>query len=161
MKPYRPAFVVAPDGGVEQSFTANVIDIDETAVAFGDLIPDAARGLPYGTPVHSLLVHLGEDGRPELLEFNDQGNTVAVAAVERVELESNHVRFVFRADAGPYAGRVSLAPELEVFEDELPDPSTFPQYTRFDQVQLDALCVWFAGDEVQLASLREKLAAVP
>ncbi len=162
MKPYRPTLATGLDGGVEQSFMANVVHVEDALIAFGDLIPDAARGLPYGTPVHSLLVHLGDDG-PEMIEFNDQGNTVSVETVKHAELALDHVRFVFRPDAGPFAGRVRLAAEIEVFEDALPDPSAndaFSRYQRFDDVQLTAICVRFDGDDARSSALREKLASL-
>jgi hypothetical protein len=72
---YRPALTVRLDGGIEQTFDANVVHVDDEVAAFGELVPDPDRGLPYGTVVHSLLVHLGEQGA-EQIEFNDQGNSV-------------------------------------------------------------------------------------
>jgi hypothetical protein len=146
MKPYRPELGDLPGGGVEQSFRANVVHVEDELVAFGDLIPDSARGLPYGTPVHSLLVHIGEDGL-EMIELNDQGNSVMTDAVKKVELSRDEVRFYFRAGAGPLAGRVALAREIEVFED-----------VPFKSVSLAAVRVRFDVDDVRFDSLRSHLA---
>jgi hypothetical protein len=160
MKPYRPTLATGPEGGVEQSFAANVVHVEDDLVALGDLIPDDPRGLPYGTPVHSLLVHLGDGGRPEMIEFNDQGNSVSVGTVERTELSRERLRLVFRRGAGPFAGRVPLAEEIEVFEDVLPDPNTndaFSKYDHFDQVQLTAVRVRFVIDGARFNELRKKL----
>jgi hypothetical protein len=154
--------VAEPDGGIEQSFTANVVHVEDALVAFGDVIPDAARGVPYGTPVHSLFVHVGDDG-PKMIEFNDQGNTVYIDALRHAELARDHVRFVFHHGAGPFAGRVSLAEDIDVFEDVLPDPDAddaFSKYHRFADVQLSAISVRFDGDDAHLDSLRKKLAAI-
>lgn len=146
MKAYRPELTDLPDGGVEQSFHANVVHVEDDLVAFGDLIPDTARGLPYGTPVHSLLVHMGENG-PEMIELNDQGNSVKVDAVEGMDLSRDQARFFFRENSGPCAGRVSLAKEIEVFTD-----------MPFELVRLGALRVRFHVDDARFDSLRTKLA---
>jgi len=159
MKSYEPALVVGPEG-VEQSFTANVVSTEDDLVAFGDLLPDEQRGLPFGTPVHSLLIHLGDEG-PELFELNDQGNTVKRRALLRAELGSDRLRFVFRARAGPFAGRVSLSREIEVFRDKRPSRTgPFAKYRRFDDVRLSVLEIRFAIEPTQLGALRDKLAAV-
>jgi hypothetical protein len=161
MTPYRPSLAERADGGYEQSFTANVVHADDALVAFGDLVPDAVRGLPYGTPVHSLLVHLSA-GRPEMIELNDQGNTVGAESVTRADLARDHVRIVFDRDAGPVAGRVSLSEEIELFEDVIPDPDdeTFSEYDRFEDVPLTSLCVRFDLDDARFEALREKLATL-
>jgi hypothetical protein len=148
MKPYRPDLTDLPGGGVEQSFDANVVHVDDGLVAFGDLIPDLARGLPYGTPVHSLLIHLDENG-PEMVEFNDQGNTVEIDALERVDLSRNQVRFVLREGAGLFPGRVSLAAEIEEFEDVWLEPGA--------AVELGAILVRFDIDDARFEALRGKL----
>jgi len=158
LKPYRPALVLSPEG-FEQSFTANVVHVDADLVAFGDVLRDDPRGLPHGTPIHSLLVHIGEDG-PEMIEFNDQDNTVAVDALASVRIAGDHVRFVFRREAGPFAGRVSLATEIEVFENVRPDEeaeTAFARFRSFDEVQLGAIIVRFEVDRARLEALREKL----
>lgn len=147
MRQYRPNLIDGPDGA-EQSFTANVVAVEEELVAFGDLLPDEERSLPHGTPVHSLLIHLGEDG-PELFEFNDQGNTVECEALARTELGRDRIRFVFHEAAGPWAGRVSLGEAIEVFEDE-----------EYEDAQLGALTIVFDVDAPTHAALRTKLAGL-
>jgi hypothetical protein len=89
---------------------------------------------------------MGEDG-PEMIELNDQGNTVMVDAVEGMELSRDQLRFFFRAGAGPFAGRVTLASELEVCDD-----------VPFDSIPLAAVRVRFEVDDVRFDSLRTKLA---
>jgi hypothetical protein len=153
MTPYRPTLTYLPGGVAEQSFHANVVHVDDELVAFGDLLPDDERGLPHGTPVHSLLVHLGEDG-PEAIEFNDQGNTVDVDAVQEFDLARGYARLSFRGGAGPFAGRVSLAPEIEVFEDAWLDPVA----ADGGAVQLGAICVHFEVSDARFEMLRTKLA---
>lgn len=148
-RPYAPRLAASAEGGFEQTFTANVVHVDEDLVAFGDVLADPARGLPFGTPVHSLLVHYA-GGRPGEVERNDQHNAVGIDAVERIELSPDRLRIVFRADRGPFAGRVSLSEEIEVFDDVEPG--------RFADVRLTALSVEFSADSQLLARLREKLA---
>jgi hypothetical protein len=156
MKPYRPALTNLPGGGLEQSFDANVVHVEDDLVAFGELFPDSARGLPYGTPVHSLLVHVGEHG-PEMVEFNDQGNSVAIDAVERVDLVRDQARFFFRDGNGLVAGRVSLAKEIEVFEDVEPERSGVGVPSG-GALELAALRVRFDVDDGRFEALRGKLA---
>lgn len=141
---YRPQ-LSGGEGAFEQSFDANVVHVDDDLVAFGELVPDPERPLPHGTPVHSLLFHLAEDG-VELVELNDQGNTVPASAVAGVELASGHLRVAFRAGKGPFAGRVSLSPEIEIYED-----------ADDDAVQLSAVRVRFTSDDARFARLRGKL----
>jgi hypothetical protein len=155
MKPYRPTLADLPNGGVEQSFDANVVHVDDELVAFGELLPDPTRGLPYGTPIHSLLVHLGDDG-PEMVEFNDQENTIEVDAVERVELAPKHVRLHFRRGAGVVAGRVTLAPEIEVFED-VPMKRRRDGGLQLGVVELGALLVRFDIDAQHFEAVQSKL----
>lgn len=140
MRRYRP-ILTSVGGAHEQSFTANVVHVDHTLVAFGDVVPDPARGLPYGTPVHSLLVHVSR-GRPSRFELNDQGNTVRMDAVERIELARDQVRIVFRPGAGPASGRVSLSKEIELFEDD------------FESVTLGGLLVRFTTDDETFGLLK-------
>ena len=133
-----------------------MVHVDDDLVAFGELVPDGARGLPHGTPVHSLLVHLGDAG-PEQLELNDQANTIAIDALTHVELSRDEIRFELRTGAGPFAGRVSLASDLELFEDAVPD-GDLASYERYEDVQLSSLRVRFTLDDARFEALREKLA---
>lgn len=146
---YRPELSGGP-GAIEQAFDANVVHVDEGLVAFGELVPDPERPLPHGTPVHSLLVHLDEEG-PALVELNDQHNTVPIAAVDGAELARDHLWLRFRPGQGPVAGRVSLAPEIEVFEDDA---------ERDDEALLAAVRVRFTCDDATFARLGERLAGL-
>jgi hypothetical protein len=94
-----------------------------------------------------------------MIEFNDQGNAVPVEALQRVLLAGDHVRFIFHRGAGPFAGRVSLAEDIEVFGDVLPDPSADGPFScsRFDEVQLTAICIRFDVDDARLDALRQEL----
>ncbi|NUO52935.1 MAG: hypothetical protein HOV80_29160 [Polyangiaceae bacterium] len=144
MKPYRPALSAMPDGGIEQSFQANVVATEEEGLlAFGEVLLDDPRGLPFGTVVHSLLIHCDEDG-PEAIEFNDQGNAVEMDSVERIDVARDHVRFVFRKGEGLGSGRVVLDERIEVFEEMLPE----------DDVELASLCVRFELDEARFTVVR-------
>lgn len=149
MKRYRPTLTALPDGGVEQAYDANVVHLEDALIAFGEILPDDPRGLPFGTPVHSLLVHCADGGAADMLELNEEGNTVDADEVARTELTADHVRFVFRDGAGPYPGRVGLSPEIEVFEDE-----------EFDDVPLSSLLIRFTIDDAKLAELRRRLPAI-
>ncbi len=115
-KPTYRSSLEAVDGGFEQSYTANVIHIDDELLAFGELVPDPQRGLPYGTPVHSLMVHL-ERKRPVTFELNDQANAVGASDVATIEVARTWMRIRFQSGRGPLPGRVSLAPEIELFRD--------------------------------------------
>jgi len=146
VKPYRPSLTRGATGEAEQSFTANVVHIEDALIAFGEIVEAPPRGLPFGTPVHSLLVHF-EGDRLALIEFNDQGNTVEADAVSRIELARDHLRIHFHEGAGPFAGRVSLAPEIEIFRDE-----------EGNEGQLGTLCVHFNVDDSRFEVLRRRLA---
>jgi hypothetical protein len=159
MKPYRPALTSLPDGGFEQTFTANVVDVDDGLIAFGELVPNDPRGLPYGTVVHSLLIHL-EDEEPSMIELNDQGNTVDADRVAHAELERGRLRLVFYQGDGPFAGRVSLDKSIDIFEDVAPDHAVdvaFKDYVSFDDVQLRAISVKLDIDDALFATVRKKL----
>lgn len=145
---YLPSLSVLGPGALEQAFDANVVHVDDDLVALGEIVPDPERPLPHGTPVHSLLIHLGEDG-PELVELNDQHNTVGVAALCRTELARDQLRLAFLPGQGPVPGRVSLAPEIEVFDDDA---------ERDDAPPLAAVRVRFTCDDAIFEQLREKLA---
>jgi hypothetical protein len=113
--------------------------------------------------VHSLVVHLGEQGA-EQIEFNDQGNSVPVPAVECVELSRNELRILFRDAQGVFAGRVRLPAGEEVFEDASPQheaSSPFSNYASFGGINLAALRVRFDVDDAQLQRLRAKLVPLP
>jgi len=153
---YRPDLIQRGDG-LEQRFTANVVAVDDdadvTLVAFGDLVPEPGRHAKHGTPVHSLILQLPPDdafdedlGGPTI-EFNQQGNECNLGALRRVELGRTHFRLVFDPGCGPYAGRVPLAPEIELFEDS-PD---------LDEVGLEGVCVLFSVDDTTHATLRQQL----
>lgn len=137
MKRYRPTLHIGPKGDVARPFTANVVHAETSLVAFGEIIADPERGLPHGTPVHSLLLHFA-DGGLEMVEFNDEANAVSVTELERIALARDHARFEFRRDEGPMAGRVSLEEEIEVFDDE-----------DWDDAQLCAIEVHFALDDAR------------
>jgi hypothetical protein len=113
---YEPTIV---DG--EQRFTANIISIQRQLLAFGELLPRPGRALKFGTPIHSLMIHL--DGKDTLFELNVQANTRDTKDVERVELTSMRLRVVYAMGRGPYSGRVSLAPEIEIFDRDNHEPT--------------------------------------
>lgn len=148
MRVYRPNLLALPDGGRAQVFAANVVHIDDELVALGELIPDPRRGLPHGTPIHSLLIHL-EDRAPSAFELNDQGNTVSASDVVRVDVEPGLVRIRFREGHGPSPGRVSLDPSIEMLHDE--------SLTDEDGRPLRELHVAFEDDARTLEQLRERL----
>ncbi len=115
------------DSGMEQSFTANVVHVEETGegwlVALGDLSPPP-EGQPInaGTPIHSLLLQLSDEPEYDTVELNDQGNQRGIGqCVKRIELTATSLRVIFLEGQGPYAGRVSLSEELEFLEDEVAD----------------------------------------
>jgi hypothetical protein len=115
-KPLYRAKLVAVEGGFEQSFGANVVHVEDELVALGELVPDPKRGLPHGTPVHSLLVHL-ERGRPTEYELNDQSNAVEAEAVIAVEVGPKALVVRFVNGRGPRPGRVLLSRAIELFRD--------------------------------------------
>lgn len=106
---YEPTIV---DG--EQRFTANILSVNKQLLAFGELLPAPGKALKFGTPIHSLLIHL--DGDQTLFELNDQGNTRGTNDIFRIELTPKTLRLVFMPGRGPSSGRVSLARKIEVFE---------------------------------------------
>jgi len=117
MATYQPR-IVNTNLGPEQRFDANILSIEDmdggTIVALGDLVRQDGVPLNQGTPVHSLIFQLfGDD---VTVELNDQGNQRSGEEVERLELSSSSFRVVFRSGEGPYSGRVSLSPEIEVFD---------------------------------------------
>lgn len=86
----------------------------------------------------------------ELVEFNEQSNTVGIGAIQRAELTRDRCRLAFRGGEGPVSGRVSLAADIEMFED---DPGTCG-------LHVDSLAVQFAVDDRRFAGLREALASI-
>jgi hypothetical protein len=151
--PYSPELVNSADG-VEQRFTANVVHIEAgdegTLIAFGDLLRDPGVPLRQGTPRHSLLLQLppahGDGDGGLSIELNDQGNTREADTLSHCELGRTHFRAAFRPGTGPFAGRVSLSPEIELFTDE---PA--------EDAQLDSVCVEFEATDRQYALLRREL----
>jgi hypothetical protein len=150
---YRPD-LVAGEHGVEQRFTANVVHVDVgdegTLIAFGDLVPSPGVPLRQGTPRHSLLLQLpppvGEFADLFTIELNDQGNTRDAATIAHCELGRTHFRALFHPGSGPYAGRVSLSPEIEILTDE---PA--------EDVQLASVCVEFLATDRLYSALRREL----
>ena len=112
-------------------------------------MPDRRRGLPYGTPIHSLLIHLDEEGAPEAFELNDQGNTVPRKAVTAIEVTRDAVRLTFAQGKGPRPGRVSLDPEIEIFAP--------PKKTSASKARLGALRVTFEASPAVTKKLRDVL----
>ncbi|HEX5063698.1 MAG TPA: hypothetical protein VFV99_30175 [Kofleriaceae bacterium] len=139
MRVYKPMIV---DG--EQRFVANVIAIAKGLIAFGELLPERGMAPKFGTPIHSLLIHLGDD--QVLFELNDQGNTRYASNVERVELTPTTLRIVFVAGQGPYSGRVSLSPRIEVFDRDTHQPQ-----------KLRSVLVEMKPTATQLARIRQRL----
>jgi hypothetical protein len=135
---YQPTITTLSDGTVEQSFSANVVHVSDEVIALGDIIPDKKKGLPYGTPVHSLLLHLSERGAVELIELNDQDNTVPRKAVRELTVARGTLRIVFQKGKGPLAGGVAA-------------PDTGPA--------LGALKVAFEADAATTKKLQAKLKA--
>jgi hypothetical protein len=109
---YKPTIV---DG--EQRFAANIISVQKQLIAFGELLPERGKALKFGTPIHTLLIHL--DAADTLFELNDQGNTRGTSDVARVELTPASLRIMFVADRGPWSGRVSLSPQIEIFDRDM------------------------------------------
>jgi hypothetical protein len=150
MRTYRPR-IVKRDTGLEQCFEANILAIEDIAgidggrlIAFGDLVPRRGRPLNQGTPVHSLMLQISEDDIT--VELNDQGNQRGENEVERFELSPSHFRVQFTAGDGPYSGRVSLSPEIELFEDSDDEP-----------VLLRSVRVGLSGVSAQTKALRTEL----
>lgn len=115
MRNYDPTIV-----GDEQRFSANIISVEKRLIALGELLPEPGKALKFGTPIHTLLIHL-QHGET-LFELNDQGNTRRMSDVECVELTPTALRIVFVAGRGPYSGRVSLSPEIEIFDRDTHTP---------------------------------------
>ena len=151
--PYRPHLVKRSTGGYEQQFAANIVHVEDTLVAFGDLIPEEGLPLEQGIPRHSLLLHLSDSEDDFMVEFNDQGNTCYGDSLSEIELGASELRLVF--SSGPLAGRVSLSSELEIFEDELPDREF--GVGSFGDVQLESLLVSFSIDASRHSELERLL----
>jgi hypothetical protein len=137
---YQPTIV---DG--EQRFAANIIAVEDGLIALGDLLPKPGKALQFGTPIHSLLIHL--DGAQTWFELNDQGNTRDTSDVERLELTPTTLRIVFAAGRGPYSGRVSLSPEIEIFDRDAHQPQ-----------QVRSVLVEMHPTTTQLARIKQLLA---
>jgi hypothetical protein len=134
------------DETYEQRFTATSVHIEDTTdytlLAFGESIADE-----LAVPVHALIITLppanpverNEGSERVNVEFNEQGNDTAV---KRIQLAPGEMRITF---SGLHAGRISLAPELEIFEDVLPDPDDerFAEVERYDDVSLSSIVVEF------------------
>ena len=122
MKSYRPN-VRQVGNGLEQSFDANVVQVEDTGegwlIAFGELAPREGHPIEMGTPIHSLLVQLSREPKDDTVEFNDQHNQRLITSeLERIELSPTSFRVTFVEDAGPVAGRVSLSAEIEFLRDD-------------------------------------------
>jgi hypothetical protein len=117
MASYQPR-IVKTKLGPEQRFDANILSVEDmdggTIVALGDLVLRDGAPLNQGTPVHSLILQLSGD--EVTVELNDQGNERSGKEIERFELSPFSFRVVFGSGNGPYSGRVSLSPEIEVFD---------------------------------------------
>ena len=131
----------------EQRFVANIISVQKQLIAFGDLRPTRGKALKFGTPIHTLLIHLDDEDDETLFELNDQGNTRDTSDVERLELTPTTLRIVFAPGRGPYSGRVSLSPEIEVFDRDPHQPK-----------QLRSLVVEMKPTTTQLARIKQLLA---
>lgn len=141
MKAYKPNIV---DG--EQRFAANIISVQKRLIAFGELLRRPGKPLRFGTPIHTLLVHMMPG--QTLFEFNDQGNTRDTSDVERLEVTPTTLRIFFAAGRGPYSGRVSLSPQIEIFDRDAHIPA-----------QLDSLLVELTATAAQVARIKECLQA--
>lgn len=130
----------------EQRFAANIISIQKRLIAFGELLPRPGKALKAGTPIHTLLIHLMPG--LTLFELNNQGNTRDTSDIDRVELTPTTLRLVFAAGHGPYSGRVSLSPQLEIFDRDTHSPN-----------QLDSIRVELKATATQLARIKEFLRA--
>jgi hypothetical protein len=139
MRIYEPTIV---DG--EQRFTANIVDVQDQLIALGELLPEPGKALAFGTPIHTLLIHL--DDEHTCFELNDQGNTREMDDVERLEVTPTTLRIVFAAGRGPYSGRVSLSPEIEIFDRDTHEPE-----------QLRSLLVEMNPTTAQLAQIKRLL----
>ena len=109
MRVYEPTII-----NDEQRFTANIISVSKQLIAFGELLPAPGKALKFGTPIHSLLIHL--DGDQTLFELNQQSNRRDTRDVARLEVTATTLRLVFAPGRGPYSGRVSLSRDIEIFE---------------------------------------------
>jgi len=130
LQAYRPQLVL-DEGVLEQSFRANLVVVEKEEpgwlIAFGDLLGDDALG-NMRPPIHSLLVHLGQDSPNSLaIEFNDQGNTRDAGDLERFELNRENLWVRVRAGAELWSGRVSYERSIDLF---LPDEDPEPQPIR-------------------------------
>jgi hypothetical protein len=102
--------------------------------------------LKFGTPIHTLLIHL--DGAATLFELNDQGNTRYGSDIEHVEVTPTTLRIVFAPGRGPYSGRVSLSPKIEIFD-----------HDRHEPTQLRSVLVEMKPTRTQLTRVKQLLAA--
>jgi hypothetical protein len=119
MATYKPRIVKTPEGN-EQQFGANVVHVGPGLIALGELKPEAGKALKYGTPIHSVLLHCSKGDLS--VELNDQGNTSELWTIAHVGLSPTNLCVVFCAGFGPKSGRVSLAPEIEIFKGKDPKP---------------------------------------
>jgi hypothetical protein len=139
VKVYEPNIV-----GGEQRFIANIVSVQKRLIAFGELLASPGKALKFGTPIHTLLIHLTPG--QTLFELNDQGNTRDTSDVERLELTPTTMRVVFVAGHGPYSGRVSLSPHIEIFDRDAHTPK-----------QLGSVLVEARPTTTQLARIKEYL----
>jgi hypothetical protein len=128
----------------EQRFAANIISVTKEMIALGEVLPRRGKPLKLGTPIHALLIHL--DGAQTLFELHDQGNTREWADVERIEVTETSLRVAFKQGCGPFSGRVSLAPEIEVFDRD-----------DHESEQLRSVRIEMKPTPTQLARLKELL----
>lgn len=98
----------------------------------GELEPKRGKELRFGTPIHSVLFQAGK----------------GALEVERIEIKPGEVRVVYRKGRGPRSGRVSLAPEIEVFDRDDHRPK-----------KLAAVRITFAPTESQQKRIQSMLRA--
>jgi hypothetical protein len=115
VRTYEPTIVYG-----EQRFAANIISVQKQLLAFGELQPVRGKALKFGTPIHTLLIHVA--GGQTLFELNGQGNTRDARDVEYLEITPTTFRIVFAEGRGPFSGRVSLSPKIEIFDRDAHEP---------------------------------------